>query len=640
MINISNLTITFGGRTLFENITFFVGKQDKIGLVGRNGAGKSTLFKLIQGTQRYDEGQVTLQPDLTVGHLQQELGTKQGVTIFEEAKTAFLEIEKLEKHIDEINHQLETRTDYETDSYLNLCDDLAQAEERLALLGGDQREKQIGTILKGLGFTESDFHEPIENFSGGWQMRVELAKILLQKPDVILLDEPTNHLDIVSIQWLERFLKNYPGAVILISHDRQFLDEVTNRTIEIANRTIYDYNVAYSAYKVQRAERMATLEAAYFNQQKQIADAERFIERFKAKATKAKQAQSKMKQLEKIDRIELDVEENIAMRFHFPPAPRSGTVLFEAENLKKQYDDHVVFSKAGFEIERGDKIAFVGKNGMGKSTLTKILMGLLDYEGYLKEGHNLIKGYFAQDNIASLAPKKTAFETIDDMATGDMRTKVRSLLGAFLFSGEDADKKVQVMSGGEKSRLSMAKLLLEQHNFLVLDEPTNHLDMQSKDVLKEALLKFDGTYVVVSHDREFLRGLATKVFEFKDGKVIVHLGGIDEFLAQYDAESVDEILAQENKPVSKKAAQKQQPKLSFEEQKELKRQRQKLERGLKDAEEEIEKIESRKKVFETRLSNGEVLSPEDYGKIRDLDKQLERQYANWENYTHKLEELA
>lgn len=639
MINISNLTLSFGGRTLFENITFFIGKSDKIGLVGRNGAGKSTIFRLVLGEQRIDDGQITLQPDLTVGHLKQELGSAGEQTVFEEAKTAFEEIQSLEEKIEDINHQLETRTDYESESYLGLCDQIAQAEERYALLGGDQREKKIGTILKGLGFLETDFDKKLSTYSGGWQMRVELAKILLQQPDVILLDEPTNHLDIVSIQWLEKFLKNYHGAVVLISHDREFLDNITNRTVEIANKRIYDYPVAYTKYKEQRAERMATLQSAYENQQKQIADAERFIERFRAKATKAKQAQSKIKQLEKMDRIELDIEENIAMRFHFPEAPRAGTILFEAEDLEKSYGPKTVFSKALFEIERGDRIAFVGKNGMGKSTLSKMLIGSLDgHKGKLKEGFNLQKGYFAQDNIASLNPKKTAFDTIDDLATGDMRSKVRSLLGAFLFSGDDADKKVMVMSGGEKSRLSLAKLLLEHHNFLVLDEPTNHLDMQSKDILKEALLKFNGTYVVVSHDREFLRGLATKVFEFDAGEIKVHLGGIDEYLDMKQAESIEDSLrAQSTSNTPKKTPKKN---LSQAEVRELGKKRSKLEKALKASEEQIERLEELQGKMEKEMSDpGFATSPNSsdvYEKYEALKVKIEDEYKQWEIHSRNL----
>lgn len=643
MINIGNLTLSFGGKVLFEDVTLFIDKKDKLGLVGRNGAGKSSLFKLILGDHSA-EGDLSIQPGTTIGHLKQELGTLKGRSIFEEAKTAFEEIAKLEKHIEYINQQLVERTDYETEGYLNLCDDLAHAEERFALLGGDQREKNIGQILKGLGFSEKDFDKEISEFSGGWQMRVELAKILLKRPDLILLDEPTNHLDMDSIQWLEKFLKNYHGAVILISHDRQFLDTITNRTVEISNRKFYDYPVAYSKYKEQRAERMAQLFAAAENQAKEIAQMERFIERFRAQATKAKQAQSKIKQLEKIDRIEIDTEENIAMNFYFPPAPRAGTVVFESENLGKAYGPKQVLSKVNFEIERGDKVAFVGRNGMGKSTLSKILMGLTEFDGKLKEGHNVITGYFAQDNIAALDPKKTAFQIIDDHATGDMRTKVRSLLGAFLFSGEDAEKKVSVLSGGEKSRLSMAKLILEKYNFLILDEPTNHLDMQSKDILKEALLKFDGTYVVVSHDREFLRGLANKVFEFVDGKVKVHLGGIDAYLDDKEAESIEASLGNSAagvKSQDKKASG--NSKEDYLQRKELNKKKNKLEKKLKQIEGDIEMHDKMQKDIEANMAKPDFAKAADADKILSNYEKLKVKvagfYKEWETVSEELEQL-
>ncbi|MBI1184318.1 ATP-binding cassette domain-containing protein [bacterium] len=638
MINIANLTLSFGGRVLFENVSLFIDKKDKLGLVGRNGAGKSSLFKLILG-QYKAEGDLSLQPGTTIGHLRQELGELKGRSVFEEAKTAFKELTKLEERIHDINHQLVSRTDYESEDYLNLCDELAHAEERFALLGGDQREKNIGQVLRGLGFSDKDFEREISEFSGGWQMRVELAKILLSKPDIILLDEPTNHLDIDSIQWLEKFLKNYFGAVVLISHDRQFLDTITNRTVEISNKKFYDYNCNYSKYKEQRAERMAQLVAAAENQARQIAQTERFIERFRAQATKARQVQSKIKLLEKVDRIEVDTEENVAMNFYFPPAPRAGTVIFEAENLAKSFGAKKVFSHATFEIERGDKIAFVGRNGMGKSTLSKILMGLLACEGKLKEGHNVIKGYFAQDNIQSLNPQHTAFQVIDDMATGDMRTKVRNLLGAFLFSGEDADKKVSVLSGGEKSRLSLAKLLLEKYNFLVLDEPTNHLDMQSKDILKEALLKFDGTYVVVSHDREFLRGLANKVFEFADGKIKVHLGGIDEYLDSKEAQSIEDSLRQSG---AAKADQKNSgnSKEDYERRKELNKQKNKLEKKLKQIEADIELHERMQKDIEANMSAPAFAQSDNQEKVfanyEKLKLKIARFYEEWETVSEEI----
>lgn len=639
MINIGNLTLAFGGSVLFENVTLFIDKKDKLGLVGRNGAGKSSLFKLILN-EYHAEGDLSIQPGTTIGHLKQELKPIKGLTVFEEAKTAFEEIARIEARIEQINEELVSRTDYESEGYLNLCDDLAQAEERFALLGGDQREKNIGQVLRGLGFKDSDFNREISEFSGGWQMRVELAKILLRKPDLVLLDEPTNHLDIDSIQWLEKFLKNYHGAVVLISHDRQFLDTITNRTVEISNKKFYDYPVAYTKYKVQRAERMAQLIAAAENQAREIAQTERFIERFRAQATKARQVQSKVKLLEKVERIEVDTEENVAMSFYFPPAPRAGTLLFTGEELAKSYGEKRVFSGANFEIERGDRIAFVGRNGMGKSTLSKILMDLLEHEGHLKRGHNVITGYFAQDNIQSLNPKKSAFEIIDDHATGDMRTKVRNLLGAFLFSGEDADKKVSVLSGGEKSRLSLAKLLLDKYNFLILDEPTNHLDMQSKDILKEALLKFDGTYVVVSHDREFLRGLATKVFEFADGNIKVHLGGIDEYLDAKEADSIDDTLVRSKSEKGNKKNGADNSKLSYAQRKEQNKQKNKLEKRLKQLEQDIEMHEQMQKDIETNMNQPDFANNPDsekvYANYERLKKKVAGFYEDWETVSEEL----
>ena len=642
MINLANLTLSFGGRVLFENVSLFIDHKDKLGLVGRNGAGKSSLFRLILGEHSAD-GDLTLKPDMSIGHLKQELAPMHGQTVFEEAKTAFEEITRIERRIEEINQELLERTDYDNPSYLKLCDDLASLEERFALMGGDQREKNIGQILRGLGFTDKDFDREVSEFSGGWQMRLELAKILLSRPDLILLDEPTNHLDMDSIRWLERFLKNYHGAVVLISHDRQFLDTITNRTVEISNRKFYDYPVAYTKYKGQRAERMAQLIAAAENQAKEIAQTERFIDRFRAQATKAKQVQSKIKLLEKIERIEVDTEENIAMRFYFPPAPRAGTILFEAEDLAKSYGEKEVFKNAAFEIERGDKIAFVGRNGMGKSTLSKILMKLEQAEGRLKEGHNVLTGYFAQDNIQSLDPKKSAFDIIDDHATGEMRTKVRNLLGAFLFSGEDADKKVSVLSGGEKSRLSMAKLLLEKFNFLILDEPTNHLDMQSKDILKEALLKFDGTYVLVSHDREFLRGLANKVFEFGQKRIKVHLGSIDEYLDKKEAENIEDSIAGEKRSSGNSSQGASSNKEAYAQRKERNKQKNKLEKRLKKIEEEIEEWENMQKSIEKNMASSEFSVNPDAAKVLENYEKLKTKvaghYEEWELKSGELQSL-
>lgn len=643
MINLNSIGLAFGAKTLFEDVNLFIDKQDKIGLVGKNGAGKTTLFKIIKREVIPDEGKIDFQGTPSIGHLKQELDMQSQLSVFEECGTAFEQLNEIESRLEEVKHGLQNREDYETEEYLQLCEDLAELEERFSLLGGHRKEKESMRILKGLGFSDDDMGRPMAEFSGGWQMRVELAKLLLRKPSLLLLDEPTNHLDIDSIRWLEEFLRTYEGAVVLISHDRNFLDTVTKRTIEIMNKIIFDYPVSYSAYKAQRAERLEQLRSAAKNQEKQIAQTERFIERFRAKSTKARQVQSKIKQLDKVERITFEEDEVDSMNLQFPEAPRSARLLFKGENISKSYDGKSVFNHVNFEIERGERIAFIGRNGMGKSTLTKILMGLIDYDGTLEKGQKVIPGYFAQDNITQLKESQTAFQVIDEEARGEMRTQVRSILGAFLFSGEEADKKVSVLSGGEKSRLSLAKLLLQQHNFLVLDEPTNHLDMRSKDILKDALLSFNGTYVVVSHDRDFLRGLATKVFAFVDGKVEVYLGGIDEYLKRNKVEAIEEAIESKNTAAGKaKSDKKSVGAANYEERKVLKKERNKKEKHVKQLEEQIERMEAVLKQMESSMSADDFAQKPDqqeyYERYEKQKSRVEEHYAEWERLTAELDD--
>lgn len=540
MLSVNKLTISFGGKDLFSEISFLINKNDHIGLTGKNGAGKSTLLKVLAGRQTPTSGEVSRPGGYTIGYLPQEMQHTDGRTVMQETLTAFEALQKIEKEIHRLSDDIAATTDTSSDAFMDLLARHHDLTEKFAMQGGYEMEGNAEKILMGLGFTRADFDRNTENFSGGWRMRVELAKILLQQPDLVLLDEPTNHLDIESVQWLENFLSTYPGAIVLVSHDKVFLDAVTNRTIEIVVGRIEDYKCNYSKYLIQRAERRATLLAAKSNQDKQIADLERFVERFKAKASKAAQAQSKLKQLEKIDRIEIDDEETGAIRFRFPEPPRAGALVYLAEELTKNYGPKEVLRGIDFEVERHDKIAFVGRNGEGKSTLSKILAGAEPFTGgKLTAGHNVKIGYYAQNQADALNSDKTVFETIDDEARGEMRTKVRSLLGAFLFSGDAVDKKVKVLSGGEKARLALAKLLLEPVNLLVMDEPTNHLDMRSKDVLKDALMNYQGALVVVSHDRDFLQGLTDKVFEFKGGHIKQYFGDIYDYLQAVKAENID-----------------------------------------------------------------------------------------------------
>jgi ATP-binding cassette subfamily F protein 3 len=541
MFAANNITVSFSGSFLFEDISFNVNPRDRIGLVGRNGAGKTTLLRIIAGIHAPDSGSIIKPSDATIGYLPQEMRITSKQSVYAEALTAFKEAIDLETEISFITNQLAERTDYESRTYTNLIARLNEANDRFHLIGGHKREEDVARVLIGLGFSGDDFERPLTEFSVGWQMRVELAKILLKMPSILLLDEPTNHLDIESIQWLEDFLTDYPGSVMLVSHDRALLDNVTNRTIEISLGRAYDFKYSYTDYVEKREEDRVTQMAAFNNQQIQIAQITKFVERFRYKNTKAKQVQSKLKQLDKMDKIEVEDMDSSAIRFQFPPAPHSGKVVVEASNLSKSYGNNLVLKPIEFSIIKNDFVAFVGKNGMGKTTLSRIIIGDLDYTGTMKLGHMVKIGYYAQNQAEMLDPEKTVFETIDDVAVGDIRPKIRNILGSFLFGGESIDKKVKVLSGGEKSRLALAKLLLTPVNLLVLDEPTNHLDMVSKDILKNALLQFDGTLILVSHDRDFLQGLTNKVIEFRNHTIRQHLGDVYDFLESRKLESLKEL---------------------------------------------------------------------------------------------------
>lgn len=552
MISVDNLTVSFGGWDLFKDISFLINPKDRIGLVGKNGAGKSTMLKVLVGLQQPTSGCVSRNGDCTIGYLPQQMKVADTTTLFAETESAFGEVIDLEKEIADLTEQITVRTDYESKEYENLLHRLNDCNDRFQILGGLNREAEIEKTLLGLGFKRSDFTRATSEFSGGWRMRIELAKLLLRRPSLFLLDEPTNHLDIESIEWLEGYLKEYNGAVVLISHDRAFLDNVTNRTIEISLGKAYDYKVPYSRFVELRRERREQQMAAYINQQKMIEQTEEFIERFRYKPTKSNQVQSRIKQLEKIERIEIEEEDLATLNIKFPPAPRSGQIVVEAKDAAKSFGDKKIFSGATFTIERGEKVAFVGRNGEGKTTFARLVIGELEpTAGLVRIGHNVHIGYYAQNQDDLMNGDFTVFDTLDRVAVGEIRTKLRDILGAFLFRGEDIDKKVKVLSGGERARLAMARLMLEPYNLLVLDEPTNHMDMRSKDILKNALQKYNGTVIVVSHDREFLDGLVDKVYEFRDGQVKEHLGGIYDFLRDRKLESMREL---ERSDASAKAA--------------------------------------------------------------------------------------
>ncbi|WFE82996.1 ABC-F family ATP-binding cassette domain-containing protein [Parabacteroides chongii] len=642
MISVEGLTVEFGGFTLFDDVSFVVNKKDRIALVGKNGAGKSTMLKIFAGLQTPTSGTVSVPKETTIGYLPQQMQLTDSRTVREEAEQAFGHIQEMEKEIERLNMELAERTDYETESYQKLIDKVTHLSEHFQLMGGSNYHAELERTLIGLGFKRTDFDRPTSEFSGGWRMRIELAKLLLRRPDVLLLDEPTNHLDIESIQWLENFIATRANAVILVSHDRAFIDNTTFRTIEIELGSIYDYKVKYSEYVELRKERREQQLRAFENQQKKLADTEAFIERFRYKATKSVQVQSRIKQLEKVERIEVDEVDTAMLSLKFPPAPRSGSYPVIMENVAKRYGDHLIFKDVTLTINRGDKVAFVGKNGEGKSTLVKCIMDQIDYEGKLQLGHNVKIGYFAQNQAQLLDDNLTVFDTIDYVAEGDIRTKIRDILGAFMFGGEASDKKVKVLSGGERSRLAMIRLLLEPVNLLILDEPTNHLDMRSKDVLKDALREFDGTVIVVSHDREFLDGLVDKVYEFGNQRVVEHLGGIYEFLERKKMDSLRELerTAQVASSTADTEAQPTQNKLSYEARKEQSKAIKKVEKAVAEAENKITELENSIAAIEARLATPEGASDSSlYNDYSSLKKELSDTMDTWTELTIELEEL-
>lgn len=649
MISVEGLTVEFNATALFEDVSYVINKKDRIALVGKNGAGKSTMLKILAGLQQPTGGVVALPRDTTIGYLPQVMVLSDSRTVMAEAELAFEHIFELQADIERMNQALADRTDYESEAYQQLIERFTHENDRFLMMGGTNFQSEIERTLLGLGFQREDFDRSTSEFSGGWRMRIELAKLLLRRPDVLLLDEPTNHLDIESIQWLENFLSTRANAVVLVSHDRAFLNNVTTRTIEITCGKIYDYKVKYDDFVVLRKERREQQLRAFENQQKQIQDTEDFIERFRYKATKAVQVQSRIKQLERVERIEIDEEDNSALRLKFSSASRSGSYPVICENVAKVYGSHVVFKEVDLTINRGEKVAFVGKNGEGKSTLVKCIMDEIPYKGKLTIGHNVQMGYFAQNQAQMLDDNLTVFDTIDRVATGDIRLKIRDILGAFMFGGEASDKKVKVLSGGERTRLAMIKLLLEPVNFLILDEPTNHLDMRSKDVLKEAIREFEGTVIIVSHDRDFLDGLATKVYEFGGGVVREHLGGIYEFLQKKKMDTLNELqkgasLSSSGSPSGSVAVDKNEAtsesKLSYEAQKEWNKKVKKLERQVADCEAGIEKKEAEIAILESQMATPEGASDVSlYGEHQVLKQQLDAIVEEWERVSLELDDL-
>jgi len=642
MISIEQLRVEFGGIPLFDDVGFLINAKDRIALVGKNGAGKTTLLKLLSGKMSPTKGRITLPKDLTIGYLPQHMIHNEGTTVMQETEKAFEHITDLQQEIEQLGKELVERKDYDSDEYHRIIDKLSHSQEHLQIIGNGNFQAEIEKTLLGLGFMRSDFNRLCSEFSGGWRMRIELAKIILQRPDVLLLDEPTNHLDIESIQWLETFLINSGSAVMLVSHDRAFIDAVTTRTIEISLGKIYDYQVNYSKYVQLRKERHEQQVRAYENQQKMIQDTEDFIERFRYKATKSVQVQSRIKQLEKVERIEVDLEDNSRLNLKFPPVPHSGIIPVEIEHLSKVYGNHIVLDNIDLIINRGEKVAFVGKNGEGKSTLVKCIMEEIQYSGKLKLGHLVKIGYFAQNQASLLDEKRTVFETIDHVATGDIRTKIRDILGAFMFGGEASDKKVKVLSGGERSRLAMIRLLLEPVNLLILDEPTNHLDMRSKDVLKDAIKAFNGTAIIVSHDREFLDGLVTKVYEFGNKKVREHLGGIYEFLQYKKMENLQELEINTELKRKENLEEKvtSENKLNYEARKELNKKSRKAEKDVNDAEKLISSLENEIKLMENQMQQPEIASDADFVmKLQRLQRELEQKMYEWEILSEEFERL-
>ena len=647
MISVESLKVEFGVKPLFSGVSFVINERDRIALVGKNGAGKSTMLKILCGMQKPTEGQVAVPNGCTIGYLPQVMILQDDTTVKEEAQKAFADIRKMAAKIDEMNRQLAERTDYESEEYAELVERFTSEHDRYMMMGADNYEAEIERTLVGLGFKRTDLDRPTSEFSGGWRMRIELAKILLSKPDVLLLDEPTNHLDIQSIQWLEQFLMQSAKAVVLVSHDRAFINNVTNRTLEISCGKVIDYRVKYNEYVELRKERREQQMRAYENQQKEIADLRDFIERFRYKPTKAVQVQSRIKQLEKIVPIEVDEVDNSAMHLKFPPCLRSGDFPIICEDVRKDYGEHNVFKNVSLSIKRGEKVAFVGRNGEGKSTLVKCIMNEIPFEGSLKVGHNVQIGYFAQNEAQMLDESLTVFDTIDRVAKGEVRLKINDILGAFMFGGEASEKRVKVLSGGERSRLAMIRLLLSPVNFLILDEPTNHLDMPSKDVLKEAIKAFDGTAIIVSHDREFLDGLVSKVYEFADGKVREHIGGIYDYLASIDDPSVAPTQSAEKSPVTATTSNKGNtnvqadvPKESYAERKERMKKVSRAEKAVKESENKIEKMEARLKELDEILCKPENAS--DMKLITEYTstkKALDEEVEKWETLSLRLEEI-
>ncbi|TDN81045.1 ATP-binding cassette subfamily F protein 3 [Salegentibacter sp. 24] len=636
MLNIHNLSVSFGGEYLFEEITFRLGAGDRVGLIGKNGAGKSTMLKILAGEQEHDQGQIARDKELNIGFLKQDIDFEQGRTVLEEAQQAFVEIKKLERQIDEINHQLATRTDYESESYTQLIQDLSEITHTYEIIGGYNYEGDTEKVLLGLGFQREQFDKITETFSGGWRMRIELAKLLLQNNDILLLDEPTNHLDIESIIWLENFLNNYAGCVIIVSHDKMFLDNVTNRTIEISLGKIYDFNKPYSKYLVLRGELREQQLASQKNQQKEIEQTEKLIEKFRAKASKASMAQSLIKKLDKIDRIEVDEDDNAVMNVSFPISVQPGKVVIEAEGIGKAYGNNRVLKNIDLLIERGSKIAFVGQNGQGKTTLAKIIIEEIPYDGNLKLGHNVQLGYFAQNQADYLEGEKTVLDIMIDSANEKNRSKVRDMLGSFLFRGDEVEKKVKVLSGGERNRLALCKLMLQPFNVLIMDEPTNHLDIKSKNVLKEALKRFEGTLIIVSHDRDFLQGLTNKVYEFKDTKIKEYLGDINYFLDQRKLEDMRSIEKKEKAAKVQKEGVGSNNKKAYKDQKKVKS----LKNKLSNTESKITKLEKDLEIRDMELATNydEVAAKPGYlEKYKTKKKELSSLMKEWEEIQESLD---
>lgn len=640
MISVNAVTVSFGGYNLFDNISFLINPKDRIGLAGKNGAGKSTMLKLLAGEQNPTKGEVAVPRDIKIGYLPQDMIHQHGRTVFGETETAYQEINLLEQRIEKINHELETRTDYESEAYGKLIEEQTEIYTRLDIIGAGSKEEEIEKILKGLGFERKDFERQTAEFSGGWRMRIELAKLLLQKPHILLLDEPTNHLDIEAIMWLEEFMETFPGAVVLISHDKTFLDTVTSRTIEIVNGKTYDYKTNYSRYLVLRQERIEQQENAQKNQQKIINQTEVLIDKYRAKANKASFAQSLIKKLDRMERVEVDDMDTSVMNFRFPTPAHSGKIVLTVEHAGKKYGEKQIFSDANFIITKGEKIGLVGRNGEGKSTMMKMISGKIPFDGTVQIGHSVLPGYFEQDQEEKLDPKKTVFETIDDAAVGEVRKQVRGLLGSFLFRGDDIDKKVQVLSGGERGRLALCKLLLEPYNLLLMDEPTNHLDIRSKEILKKALLDYEGTVIMVSHDRDFMKGICNRLFEFRDGKVKEHLCDIEEFMQMRKVERLNELDLDKKAKVEVKKAPAAVDEDAAAKQKKEAEQKQ-LRSQLKKAEENIERLEKEIKEADQKLAD-----PKEYEKLMNdqtffakyntLKKELEKEMEKWEKISSDL----